>query len=139
MEVVRELRMLGVIFAVGTLVAAPTAVAVGATKLLRGGIQVTVITKSGKPDLTSTGYEICASKKAKVSGSALKPCVTVRRGRAALTNLPTGVWYLHPVGGAGQGPCYNKKNDGSYSAPCSPVTVRSGRTTRINWYVPPFG
>jgi len=133
-----RLQQLTVSLAVAALIASPTGIAAAAGKAARGAIYISVITKRGKPDLASTGYQICASKSRKASTRALKLCTTVHTGQAALT-IPAGIWYLHPVGGTGQGACYNRRNDGARHAACSPVAVRSGMTTTVHWYVPRVG
>jgi hypothetical protein len=133
-----RLQQLSVICALAALVAAPTAISAATTKLARGAIYVHVITKRGKPNFTANRFEICASKKPKASGRNLKSCSIVHDGQAALTITP-GVWYLHAGDGTGQGRCYNKRNDGAKHASCSAVSVKSGRTMSLRWYVPLSG
>jgi hypothetical protein len=128
-----RLQQLSVVCTAAAIIATPTAIAAATAK--PGAIYVNVITKRGKPDFKSTGYQICATKTAKASKAALKQCAAVRSGQAALT-IPAGVWYLHSVGGTGQGPCYNRLNNGAYHAACSPVAVKAGRTTTVHWFVP---
>jgi hypothetical protein len=121
--------------ALAALIAVPAAVAAKASKQARGAIYVHVITKRGKPNFAANRYSICASKKPKASGRNLKSCSIVHNGQAALTMTP-GVWYLHAGGRTSQGVCYNRRNDGALHAACSPVSVRSGKTKTLRWFVP---
>ena len=133
-----RLRQFIVICALAALIAAPAAVAAATTKQARGAIYIHVITKRGKPNFAANRYSICASKKPKATGRNLKSCSIVHDGQAAVTIAP-GVWYLHAVGGSGQGRCYNTRNDGAKHAACSPVRVASGKTKTLRWYVPLAG
>ena len=132
-----RLQQLSVICALAALIAAPAATSAAATKQTRGAIFIHVITKRGKPNFTANSYEICASKKPKASGRNLISCSIVHDGQAAVT-VAAGTWYLHAVGGTGQGRCYNKRNDGAQHAACTPVSVASGKTMSLKWYVPLF-
>ena len=110
-----KLQQLSVICAVTALIAAPAAIAAATTKQARGAIFVHVITKA--------------------TGRNLKSCAMVHDGQAALI-VAAGTWYLHAVGGVGQGRCYNKRNDGAQHAACTAVRVPSGKTMSLKWFVP---